>query len=305
VFIYSNFAKTWLSNEFLKTKPNSKWWHHFWNTSVSNLEGLKLWKLLTCLHCVSGFIESQRRLGSTTPSPVAFMVLAHLLYGNACAKGRWSLESTGMYGMCVILKDKNGIRYVDDVDVFPIYLLNMVWFCVTLHCNLCLLEVSKASMPEFCLGRCRIRVWVRPSRFQCCSSQMSKPHGQESISFPTLGIWPPRSLAGCLLTQTESLFTQCVKLGFPLHIPTPHLGRKWHTRAHGLGATRLCWWNLAGVPLLYCYQCLVPWDQATKLDLNEEATDRTNSGLVPRMATKVFHTLGCAETRLQIGPHLN
>ena len=75
--------------------------------------------------------------------------------------------------------------------------------------------------------------------------------------------------------------------------------------AHGLGATRLCWWNLAGVPFLYCYQCLVPWDQATKLDLNEEATDRTNSGLVPRMATKVFHTLGCAETRLQIGPHLN
>jgi hypothetical protein len=82
-------------------------------------------------------------------------------------------------------------------------------------CNLCLLEVSKASMPEFCLGRCRIRVWVRPSRFQCCSSQMSKPHGQESISFPTLGIWPPRSLAGCLLTQTESLFTQCVKLVSP------------------------------------------------------------------------------------------
>jgi hypothetical protein len=62
----------------------------------SNFEGLKLLKLLTCLHCVSGFIESQRRLGSTTPSPVAFMVLAHLLYGNACAKGRQ--VKPGKYG---------------------------------------------------------------------------------------------------------------------------------------------------------------------------------------------------------------
>lgn len=35
-----------------------------------------------------GFIESQKKLGNASLSPVAFMVLAHLLYGNACAKGR-------------------------------------------------------------------------------------------------------------------------------------------------------------------------------------------------------------------------
>lgn len=47
--------------------------------------------LLITLGC---FIESQRRLGSTTPSPVAFMVLAHLLYGNACAKGEHFIPYT-------------------------------------------------------------------------------------------------------------------------------------------------------------------------------------------------------------------
>ena len=122
---------------------------------------LRGWNCENCWHVSTVFqvsLSLSDVWAALPPSPVAFMVLAHLLYGNACAKGRWSLESTGMYGMCVILKDKNGIRYVDDVDVFPIYLLNMVWFCVTLHSNLCLLEVSKASMPEFCLGRCRIRV---------------------------------------------------------------------------------------------------------------------------------------------------
>lgn len=46
--------------------------------------------LLITLGC---FIESQRRLG-TSPSPVAFMVLAHLLYGNACAKGEHFIPYT-------------------------------------------------------------------------------------------------------------------------------------------------------------------------------------------------------------------
>eukprot|EP00438_Fugacium_kawagutii_P034660 Skav203540 [mRNA] locus=scaffold2230:136002:136637:- [translate_table: standard] len=40
--------------------------------------------LLITLGC---FIESQKKLGTASLSPVAFMVLAHLLYGNACAKG--------------------------------------------------------------------------------------------------------------------------------------------------------------------------------------------------------------------------
>lgn len=47
--------------------------------------------LLITLGCM---VESQRRLGSTTPSPVAFMVLAHTLYGNACAKGEHFIPYT-------------------------------------------------------------------------------------------------------------------------------------------------------------------------------------------------------------------
>ncbi len=93
----------------------------------------------------SGFIESQRRLGGsfTNLSPVAFMVLAHLLYGNACAKGAGNVSDTfGLVIECVSGLGKCrlvGSSFTENINQFFLRLWEervIYFFWSTLKCQL-------------------------------------------------------------------------------------------------------------------------------------------------------------------------
>ena len=159
----------------------------------------------------SGFIESQRRLGGsfTNLSPVAFMVLAHLLYGNACAKGAGN-DTFGLvvgcvsgFGKCRLV----GSSFTENKNQFFLRLWEerVIYFFG---------QLSNAKWWQIsgCLGVQLHFLWTRVMGEYTSSDQgrtvdlqwahkmlWYSTHGQENISFPTPGISPLRSLAGCIL----------------------------------------------------------------------------------------------------------